>query len=199
MAKITWKPGTMLYPVPPALVSCGTVEKPNALAVAWTGIVCTDPAMTYVSIRPSRYSYELISASGEFVINLTDAALARAADFCGVRSGRDMDKFAAAGITAEPASVVSAPMVAESPVSLECRVKQVLPLGSHTMFLAEILAVHVREDLMEGDVLHLEKAHLVAYAHGQYYELGRHIGRFGFSVQKKTKPGHRKNGPWERK
>ena len=149
MTKISWKPGTLLYPVPPALVSCGSMEHPNAITIAWTGIVCSDPAMTYISVRPSRYSYGLIKESGEFVINLTNAALTRAADFCGVRSGRDVDKFALMGLTAEPCTQISAPMIAESPISLECKVENVMPLGSHDMFLAKIVAVNVREDLID--------------------------------------------------
>ncbi len=185
MTKIAWKPGTLLYPVPPALVSCGTMERPNALTVAWTGIVCSDPAMTYISLRPSRYSYGLIRASGEFAINLTHAALARAADFCGVRSGRDTDKFSQMGLEAEACTQISAPMIAQSPISLECRVQQILPLGSHDMFLSRIVAVNVREDLVDAAGLHLERSGLVAYAHGHYYVLGKQLGKFGYSVQKK--------------
>ena len=185
MTKIAWKPGTLLYPVPPALVSCGTVQQPNALTVAWTGIVCSDPAMTYISLRPSRYSYGLIQASGEFAINLTHAALARAADFCGVRSGRDTDKFRQMGLEAEACTQISPPMIAQSPISLECRVQQILPLGSHDMFLSRIVAVNVREDLVDAAGLHLERSGLVAYAHGHYYVLGKQLGKFGYSVQKK--------------
>lgn len=185
MTKIAWKPGTLLYPVPPALVSCGTMERPNALTVAWTGIVCSDPAMTYISLRPSRYSYGLIRASGEFAINLTHAALARAADFCGVRSGRDTDKFRQMGLEGEACTQISAPMIAQSPISLECRVQQILPLGSHDMFLSRIVAVNVREDLVDAAGLHLERSGLVAYAHGHYYVLGKQLGKFGYSVQKK--------------
>lgn len=185
MTKIAWKPGTLLYPVPPALVSCGTMERPNALTVAWTGIVCSDPAMTYISLRPSRYSYGLIRASGDFAINLTHAALARAADFCGVRSGRDTDKFSQMGLESEACTQISAPMIAQSPISLECRVQQILPLGSHDMFLSRIVAVNVREDLVDAAGLHLERSGLVAYAHGHYYVLGKQLGKFGYSVQKK--------------
>lgn len=188
MSKIKWKGGALLAPVPPALVSCGTQEKPNALTVAWTGILNTHPPKTYVSVRPSRYSYGLIKESGEFVINLTTSKLVKAADLCGVRSGRDMDKFEKCGITAEPSAEVSAPSIAESPVSLECRVTDTVPLGTHDMFIADIVAVTVDESLLSEDgKLHLEKCGLAAYAHGDYYELGKRIGSFGFSVRKKKK------------
>ncbi len=185
MSKITWKPGTMLAPVPPALISCGTVEKPNVMTAAWTGIVNSEPPMTYVSIRPSRYSYGLIKESGEFVINLTTLPLAEAADFCGVKSGRNTDKFQAAQLSPLPCSKVKAPQIAESPVSLECRVREIFSFGSHDMFLAEIVAVNVEESFIDDKGrLDLEKAGLVAYAHGHYYTLGRNLGGFGFSVNK---------------
>lgn len=185
MSKITWKPGTMLAPVPPALISCGTVEKPNVMTAAWTGIVNSEPPMTYVSIRPSRYSYGLIKESGEFVINLTTLPLAEAADFCGVKSGRNTDKFQEAQLSPLPCSKVKAPQIAESPVSLECRVREIFSFGSHDMFLAEIVAVNVEESFIDDKGrLDLEKAGLVAYAHGHYYTLGRNLGGFGFSVNK---------------
>lgn len=186
MAKLVWKPGALLAPSPPALVSCGTVEAPNLLTIAWTGIVNTRPAMTYISVRPERYSYGLIRESGEFVINLTTVGLVRAADFCGVRSGRELDKFAHCGLTPVPASEVSAPLIEQSPLSLECRVKQILPLGSHEMFLSEIVAVDVDEQLVDREgKLHLSRAGLAAYAHGEYFALGERLGTFGFSVRKK--------------
>lgn len=186
MSKIQWKGSTLLAPVPAALVSCGTMENPNALTVAWTGITCSDPPMTYISVRPERYSYEIIKNSGEFVINLTTGAMARATDFCGVRSGREIDKLAAAGLTAEPANAVSAPVITQSPLSLECRVRQIIPLGSHDMFLAEIVAVDVEEKLLdEAGKLRLEKAGLMAYSHGEYFAMGKKIGSFGYSVRKK--------------
>ena len=186
MSKIQWKGSTLLAPVPAALVSCGTMENPNALTVAWTGITCSDPPMTYISVRPERYSYEIIKNSGEFVINLTTGAMARATDFCGVRSGREMDKLVAAGLTAEPANAVSAPVIAQSPLSLECKVRQIIPLGSHDMFLAEIVAVDVEEKLLdEAGKLRLEKAGLMAYSHGEYFAMGKKIGSFGYSVRKK--------------
>lgn len=187
MAKTVWKPGTLLAPTPPALVSCGNIDHPNVLTVAWTGIVNTHPPMTYVSIRPERYSHKLIAESGEFVINLTPASLIPTADFCGVRSGRDLDKWAACGITPLPASAVSAPLVKECPLSLECRVTQVLSLGSHDLFLAEILAVDVDESCVDkSGKLNLAAAGLAAFVHGEYFELGKRIGGFGFSVRKKS-------------
>lgn len=185
MSKITWKPGTMLAPVPPALISCGTLEKPNVMTAAWTGIISSEPVMTYVSIRPSRYSHELIKNSGEFVINLTTLPLVETADFCGVKSGRDLNKFQATHLTASPCSIVEAPQIAESPVSLECKVKSITNYGTHDMFLAEVVAVNVDETYInDKGRLELEKAGLVAYAHGHYYTLGRNLGGFGFSVNK---------------
>ena len=187
MAKVCWKAGTMLAPVPPALVSCGTMEKPNVMTAAWTGIICSDPVLVYVSIRPSRYSNELIRQSGEFVINVPTTALAKAVDLCGVKSGRDTDKFKLAKITAAQSTKVSAPQVAEAPVSLECKVKEITSLGTHDMFLAEVVAVDVDEAYINGrQALDLQKAGLLAYAHGFYYALGRKIGKYGWSVEKKS-------------
>ena len=198
MAKLQWKPGTLLAPAPPALVSFGTMEAHNVLTAAWTGIVCSEPPMTYVSIRPERYSHHMILERGEFVINLPTQAIVRATDLCGVKSGRDGDKFALAGLTAEPSALVAAPGIGECPVSLECRVREVLHLGSHDMFLSDIVAVDVDPGYVdEKGALHLEKAGLLAYAHGGYYGLGRQLGTFGFSVRKKpvrrgAKPAKRK-------
>ena len=198
MAKLQWKPGTLLAPAPPALVSCGTMEAHNVLTAAWTGIVCSEPPMTYVSIRPERYSHHMILERGEFVINLPTQAIVRATDLCGVKSGRDGDKFALAGLTAEPSALVAAPGIGECPVSLECRVREVLHLGSPDMFLSDIVAVDVDPGYVdEKGALHLEKAGLLAYAHGGYYGLGRQLGTFGFSVRKKpvrrgAKPAKRK-------
>lgn len=188
MNKIVWKPGAVFAPVPPALVSCGDLEHPNLMTAAWTGIVNTHPPMTYVSIRPQRYSYELIMKNKEFAVNLTPASLIKAADFCGVRSGRDLDKWAACGLTPAAASEIAAPLVAECPLALECRVKEIIPLGSHHMFLAEIVALDVEETLIsrEGS-LYIEKAGLAAYAHGKYFALGQQLGTFGFSVRKRKK------------
>ncbi len=186
--KLKWKSGTLLAPLPAVLVSCGTMEKPNAITIAWTGIINSDPVKTYVSIRPSRYSYELIKESGKFVINLTTEALVRATDFCGVRSGRDMDKFEKCGITAAPAfELEDTPVIAESPISLECRVTDIVPLGTHDMFIADVVAVDVDPSLVDEDgALHLERAKLIASSHGEYFTLGKKVGDFGFSVRKKS-------------
>ncbi len=187
MAKTCWKAGTLLAPVPPALISCGTMDKPNVMTAAWTGIVCTEPTLVYVSIRPSRYSNELIRQTGEFVINIPTVALAKAVDLCGVKSGRNANKFELAGITAEKCHNISAPQIAESPISLECRVKNITAYGTHDMFLAEVLAVNVDETYINAkQALDLQKAGLLAYAHGFYYALGHKIGKFGWSVEKKS-------------
>lgn len=188
MDKMTWKGATLLAPVPPALVSCGTVEAPNALTVAWTGILNSQPPKTYISVRPERYSHGLIKESGEFIINLPTAALVRTIDYCGVKSGRDENKFVARGLTAQPVEGFLCPMVGESPVSIACRVTEIVPLGSHDMFIADIISVHVaREIVDEAGRLRLAKAGLCAYAHGEYFALGKKIGDFGFSVKKRKK------------
>ena len=189
--KQSWKPGTMIYPLPAVLVSCGAMaEEYNLFTVAWTGTVCTNPPMCYISVRPERHSYEIIKRTGEFVINLTTASLARATDWCGVRSGRDYDKFAEMGLTPMSAVEVSAPVVAESPVSIECRVKQILPLGSHDMFIAEVVNVLVSEGYIdpESGKFDLRRAEPITYCHGEYFRLGDVIGHFGWSVRKKLKP-----------
>ncbi|MCI7126362.1 MAG: flavin reductase family protein [Agathobaculum sp.] len=192
MSKTVWGGGALIAPVPPALVTCGTVEQPNVLTVAWTGILNTVPPKTYISVRPQRFSYPLIEKSRAFVINLPTAALVRAVDFCGVRSGRDTDKFAAAGLTAVPASQLACPLIEESPLSLECRVTDIVPLGTHHMFLADIVAVDVESSLIDhAGKLHLDRAGLLAYAHGEYFALGRKLGSFGYSVRKKPR-GRRK-------
>ncbi len=186
MSKITWKGSVLLGPIPPVLVSCGTPEAPNVFTVAWAGIVNTHPPRVSISVRPSRHSYGLIQESGAFVINLPTAALARAVDWCGVKSGRDVNKFEAMGLTALPASQVGCPLVGESPVNLECKVFQQIPLGTHDLFLADVVAVNVSENLLDAaGKLHLERAGLLAYAHGQYYSLGEELGTFGWSVRKK--------------
>ena len=188
--KQSWKPGTMIYPLPAVLISCGDNEQEyNLFTVAWTGTVCTNPPMCYISVRPERHSYEIIKRTGEFVINLTTASLARATDWCGVRSGRDYDKFVEMGLTAEAAAVVKAPIVAESPVSIECRVKQIVPLGSHDMFIADVVNVLVDEEYINPETgkLELERADMIAYSHGEYFRLGKAIGHFGWSVRKKKK------------
>lgn len=186
MSKITWKPGTMLAPLPPALISSGTMNKPNVMTAAWTGIICSDPVITYVSIRPSRYTHALISQSKEFVINLPTWKIAKAVDTVGVKSGRDMNKFTQTGLTPEPSSKIKTPQIAECPVSMECRVIETRTFGTHDMFLAEVIAVNIDDKYInEEGALDLEKAGLLAYAHGFYYTLGRQIGKFGFSVEKK--------------
>ena len=188
MAKLTWKAGALLAPVPPALVTCGTMEHPNVLTIGWTGIVCTHPAMTYISVRPTRHSYGIIEQSGEFVINLPTSSMAKAVDFCGMRTGAKLDKLAKCRLTPVPAETVAAPLIAECPVSLECKVTEMRPLGSHTMFLAEITAVQVEERLVDSKgKLNLQQAGLLAYAHGEYFALGRKCGDFGFSVRKKPR------------
>ena len=186
MTKITWKAGTMLSPLPPALISCGSVVKPNVMTAAWSGIICTEPTLVYVSIRPSRYSNELIRKTQEFVINVPTVKLAKAVDWCGVKSGRNVDKFKQMHLTAIKCAKISAPQIKESPISLECRVKEITSYGSHDMFLAEVLAVNVDDEFIgEKNDLNLEKAGLLAYAHGFYYALGKKIGKFGWSVEKK--------------
>ena len=183
-----WKPGTLIYPLPAVLVSCGaTPEEYTMLTVAWTGTVCTNPAMCYISVRPERHSYEIIRRTGAFVINLTTRDLARATDWCGVKSGHDVDKFHEMGLTALPATEVEAPLIGESPVNIECRVKQIIPLGSHDMFLAEVVHVDVDRSLIDPDTQKfcLERANLIAYAHGEYFDLGKSLGHFGWSVKKK--------------
>jgi len=185
MTKITWKAGTMLSPLPPVLVSCGTVEKPNAMTVAWTGIICSDPVITYVSIRPSRFSYDIIKNSGEFVINIPTWRMVSAVDYCGVKSGKSVDKFKEMNLTASPCSQITAPQIEECPISIECKVKSITPYGTHDMFLAEVVAVNVDDQYInEQGALDLEKAGVLAYAHGKYYTLGRNLGSFGFSVNK---------------
>ena len=188
MAKVSWKGGTLLAPLPAVMVSCGSMEKPNVLTVAWTGIINTQPPKTYISLRKSRYSYDLIKESGSFVINLVPSTLVKACDFCGVRSGRELDKFACCGLTAEKSFTVDAPSIAECPLSLECRVSEIIELGTHDMLLADILSVSVKEELIDkSGRLALEKAGLLAYVHGEYYTLGKKIGSFGYSVKKKKK------------
>ncbi len=190
MAKKNLKPGTMLNPVPVVMVSCGTGEKRNIITVAWTGIINSEPPMTYVSVRKSRYSHSLISETGEFVINLVDEKLAEKTDFCGVRSGRDIDKFEKCGLTASESVKVAAPSILESPVSLECRVCEVREFGTHDMFIAEIVNVAADEKLFDdARRIRLDRAGLVCYNHGEYFGLKRSpLGRFGYSVMKqKTK------------
>ncbi|MBD5308060.1 MAG: flavin reductase family protein [Bacteroides sp.] len=187
--KTDWKPGTMVYPLPAVLVSCGTAEKNNILTIAWTGTICTNPAMCYISVRPERYSYDLIRENMEFTINLTTESMAKATDWCGVRSGRDYDKWKECGLTREPGVKVNCPSVEESPLSIECRVKSIMSLGSHDMFIAEVVNVRADEALIDPETgaFRLDKAKLIAYSHGQYFGLGNMIGRFGWSVKKPVK------------
>lgn len=186
MAKQTWKGSAQLSPVPCVLVTSGSVEKPNVFTVGWTGIINSQPPRLYVSIRPERYSYELIKASGELVVNLPTQAMTRSVDICGVRSGRDMDKFKKCGFTAVPASSVDAPVIDECPIALECKVFDIIPLGTHDMFLCDIVAVDVEEKLLdEKGKLRMERCSLIAYSHGDYMALGRKLGSFGYSVRKK--------------
>ena len=189
MAKQLWKGGNMLYPVPAVMASLADREgKSNIITVAWAGTVCTNPPMLSISVRPERYSYGILKDTGEFVVNLTTEHLARATDFCGVKSGRDMDKFRELGLTEEPAEFVRAPLIGESPVNLECRVTKVEELGSHHLFLAEVLAVHADEAYLdENNRFALEKTRPLAYVHGQYYGLGNLLGTFGYSVRKRKK------------
>lgn len=188
MAKISWRPGTMIYPLPAVLVTCGsTPEDWNMLTVAWTGTICSDPAMCYISVRPERHSYPLIKNRMEFTINLTTAAMAKATDWTGVRSGKDHDKWKETGLTPLPGEKVASPTIAESPLSIECRVKTIISLGSHDMFIAEVLNVRADARYIDPTTgrFSLENSGIMAYSHGNYYELGKLIGKFGFSVQKR--------------
>jgi len=188
MSKIKWKGGALLAPVPPAMVTCSDGEKDNIITIAWTGIVNTNPPKTYISVRPSRHSYEIIKKSGVFAINLTTEELVRSADWCGVYTGAKVNKFEKCKLSREAASEIDCPLIAESPLSLECHVTDIIPMGTHHMFLADILAVTVEDSLLdEKGKLHLEYAELAAYAHGDYFALGRRLGNFGFSAVKKKK------------
>ncbi|MBQ8184836.1 MAG: flavin reductase family protein [Lachnospiraceae bacterium] len=190
MAKQHWKPGNMLYPLPAVMVSCAREgEKPNIITLAWVGTVCTNPPMVSISIRPSRYSYDIIKETGEFVINLTTEDLIRAADYCGVKSGRDVDKFQEMGLTALAArELKAAPAIAESPVNIECRVSEIKELGSHHLFLADVVGVSVEDAyLNEAGKFQLNAANLVCYSHGEYFTLGQQCGSFGYSVKKRGK------------
>lgn len=206
MAKQTWKPGNMIYPLPAVMVSTADKEgNSNILTVAWTGTVCTNPPMAYISVRPERHSYHMIKESGEFVINLTTKKLARATDYCGVRSGKDVDKWKECRLTKGRASSLKyAPVIEESPVNIECRVKSIQELGSHHMFLAEVTAVQADEAYMdEKGRFDLNKTGLIAYSHGEYLDLGKKLGTFGYSVKKKNaavqkRRGQRKQGAGRR-
>jgi len=192
--KISSRPGPLLAPVPSVMVSCGSLEEPNIITIAWTGIINSDPPMTYISVQRSRYSHDIIEKSGEFAINLVPSRLAKAMDFCGVRSGRDVDKFVTQGLTPEKADSISAPLIAESPVNIECAVRDIVRLPSHDMFMAEITAVHVDERFVdERGAYDFGAMDLVAYNHGKYYRLmPEELGTFGFSVMKPKTAKRRK-------
>lgn len=188
--KQDWKPGTMIYPLPAAMVSCGSSpEEYNIITVSWVGTICSDPPMCYISVRPSRHSHEIIKRSGEYVINLTTEALAQATDWCGVRSGKDYNKFDEMKLTAGKATLVEAPLIEESPVCIECRVKEIIPLGSHDMFISEVVNVKADDQYLDPVTgrFDMQLAGLLAYSHGHYYGLGKKIGKFGWSVEKKKR------------
>ena len=198
MAKINFKPGNMLYPLPAVLISCGSGENANLLTVAWAGTVCTNPPMVSISIRPERHSYPLIKESGEFVINLTTKNLVYATDYCGVRSGRDVNKWKECNLTPVPADTVSCPLLAEAPVNIECQVTEIKELGSHHMIIANVTAVHIDDNYMdEKNTFHLNDSDLIAYSHGTYFTLGEVLGTFGYSIRKKHTQGNatRDNNP----
>lgn len=186
MSKVIWKPGNFVYPLPVVMVSCGTMEKSNIITVAWTGTINTNPAVAYISVRPSRYSHEIIKESGEFVINLTNQELVYATDWCGVKSGKDIDKFKEMNLTKEKAEYVNCPMIKESPVSIECKVREIKNYGTHDMFVADILSIDADEKYIdENGAFDISKCDLIAYSNGGYYTLGEKIGKFGYSVEKK--------------
>lgn len=190
MSKVQWKPGNMIYPLPAVMVSCGTKpEEYNIITISWTGTINTDPAMCYISVRKERFSHNIIKNSGEFVINLTTTKLAFATDWCGVKSGKDFNKFKEMKLTPEKASIIKTPLITESPVNIECKVTQIIELGSHDMFIAKIVAVNAEEKLIDKKTgaFNLRQAEPITYTHGNYYELGEKIGKFGFSVRKKKR------------
>ena len=189
MAKEIWKAGNMIYPLPAVMVSCrDKAGNDNIITVAWTGTICTNPAMAYISVRPERHSYKMIKETGEFVINLTTKELTYATDYCGVRSGRDVDKFKEMKLTKEEASKVNVPMIGESPVNIECKVTKIEELGSHHMFMAEVVAVHADKKYMdEKGKFDLSKADPIIYSHGEYYSMGEKLGTFGYSVKNNSK------------
>jgi flavin reductase (DIM6/NTAB) family NADH-FMN oxidoreductase RutF len=190
MTKVDWKPGNMLYPLPAVMVSLGSSpEEYNIITIAWTGTICSDPPMCYISVRPGRHSYEILKKNREFVINLSTKDLAFATDWCGVRSGQQHNKFEAMKLTPGKASVVNAPIIVEAPVNIECKVTEIIPLGTHHMFLAEVVNVKAEDEYLNSKTgtFSLENANLMAYSHGKYYELGKMIGKFGYSVEKKNR------------
>ena len=188
MSKVVWKGGALLAPLPPAMVSVGDEKQHNIITIAWTGMLSTIPPKTYISVRPKRHSHKILLEKREFVINLTPASLIHAADFCGIYTGAKVDKFEKCGLHPSSASAVSCPLIAECPLNIECRVTDVISMGSHDMFIADIVAVDVDENLIDSHgKLNLNQAGLAAFAHGEYFELGKKIGNFGFSVKKKKK------------
>ena len=194
MAKKTLRGGALVCPLPPTMVSCGDMENSNIITIGWTGILNTIPPKTYISVRPTRHSYNIIKEKGEFVINLTPSKLVKEADYCGIYTGKKVDKFEKCKLTKVKGTQIDAPMIDECPVSIECKVTDIIPLGSHDMFMADIVAVNVDESLFDkDDKMHLDKANLVAYAHGEYFELGKKIGKFGFSTNKKKKNNKKKS------
>lgn len=187
--KQNWKPGTLIYPLPAAMISCGShPDEYNIITVSWLGTLCTNPPMCYISIRPERHSYEIIKRNMEFVINLTTEELAQATDWCGVRSGKDYNKFHETGLTPAKAVAVNAPVIEESPLCIECRVKEIITLGSHDMFIADVVNVQADDKYFDAETgkFDMQNARLLAYSHGNYYGLGEHIGKFGWSVKKKN-------------
>ena len=186
MSRRTWKPGTLVYPVPAVLITCKDKERENVFTVAWTGTICSDPAMTYISVRKERFSYDIIKKRGVFCINLTTEDLAYATDYCGVKSGKNENKFKTLNLETERASQVDVPIIKKSPVVIECKVEEIKELGSHDMFIAKVVAIDVDVKYMDKtDRFDMEKCNLMAYSHGHYYKLGEQIGKFGFSVKKK--------------
>ena len=186
MAKISQKPATMIYPLPAVMVSCGSNEEEyNIITIAWTGTICSNPPMCYISVRKNRHSYAIIKKNRDFVINLTTKDLAFATDWCGIKSGKNVNKFKAMDLTPEPSEKISAPAIKEAPVNIECRVKEIIPLGSHDMFIAEVVAIQADEACMnKSGEFDLNKTHPMSYSQGKYYELGNPIGKFGYSVKK---------------
>jgi len=193
MAKTVWNGGALLAPVPAVMVTVRDGEKDNIITVAWTGILSTVPPKTYISVRPSRHSYEMLKNSREFAINLTPSSLVKTADYCGMYTGKKVDKFEKCSLTKEDASKINCPLIAECPISLECRVTDIVPMGSHDMFIADVVAVDVEESLIgENGRLHISRAKLSAFAHGAYFEVGRRIGKFGFSARSGKKKGNKR-------
>ncbi len=185
MERVNFKPGNFVYPIPAVLVTCGDMNNANLLTIAWTGTVCSDPAMTYISVRKERYSYDIIKKRKEFCINLTNKDLAYVTDYCGVKSGRQEDKFKSMNLTKKKCSKIDCPYIEESPVNIECKVKEIIELGSHDMFLAEVVSVNVdKKYIDQNDKFDMQKCQLIAYSHGEYFELGNKIGKFGYSVKK---------------